>query len=88
MALRNQIGDQAIVPGAVPATEGGVCSWDLMLAMLADENLTGLKWATRFSGSGQTNLIGKVAVVAGRYAIATEEGIRLVRDFYTEPGKV
>jgi len=82
MALKNRIGDQPILPGVAAAVDGGICSWDLLFAMLADENLNGLKWATRFSGSGQTNILRKVAVVAGRYAIATTEGIRLIRDFY------
>ena len=82
MALKNRIGDEIILPNVKAAVDGGICSWELLFTMLADENLNGLKWATRFHGSGQTNILGKVAVVAGRYAIATTEGIRLIRDFY------
>lgn len=81
-ALANEIGGEPIIPQLKAATLGGLCPWELIFALLADENIMGLKWPKVFYASGQTNIVGKIAIVAGRFSVATTQGVRLVRDFY------
>lgn len=81
-ALANEISGEPIIPQLTPATQGGLCPWELIFALLADENIMGLKWPKVFYASGQTCIVGKIATVAGRFSVATTQGVRLVRDFY------
>lgn len=82
-ALANELSGEPIIPQLKAATQGGLCPWELIFGLLADEkNIMGLKWPKVFYASGQTCIVGKIAVVAGRFSVATTQGIRLVRDFY------
>lgn len=81
-ALANELSGEPIIPQLKAATQGGLCPWELIFGLLADENIMGLKWPKVFYKSGQTCIVGKIAVVAGRFSVATTQGVRLVRDFY------